>query len=533
MSLEDIKKSNLSDWILNGFILVLTIPALFINLGLFPLISDEPTRGIVTLEMIISGDFINPTINGEPYLNKPPLFNWIQALFINLTNSYHEWVFRLPTVLAVFGICMLIYFSTRKHLGKYALAASLSFMVAGRVLFWDSFMGLIDITYSLVTLGSFIWMIHYHKKQNYLLFFIGSYFLTAIGFLMKGLPSIAFQGLTLLALLIYDKRYRQLFTWQHFAGISLFLIIVGSYYYFYSAERSVGQVLAQLTQESNRLKSSNSNGWWLHLLEFPMNFIYEFAPITILLLLFFSKKVRQATFKERFFRYCLLIFSVNIVIYWISEDMRSRYLFMLVPLLSIILVKGYLEAEHLNLKLFRIIKSILLGGAFLLALSLLVYPFWSETRNLNYVVVVSITLFIGAILLIYYSIRQREKTLIVLFTVLLLVRISFNLFNLPARISSYPDKSYKDGEIKAAKMSLGKPLYIVKDTPINHDASFYITRERNELLERKEMVTNPNAYYLVDDKNLDIFASDSIPYRILHSFTIKLEETRLHLVTIQ
>ena len=58
-------------------ILLLLIPALFINLGMSPLIADEATRGMVAFEMQQSGELITPTIHGEYYYNKPPLYNWI------------------------------------------------------------------------------------------------------------------------------------------------------------------------------------------------------------------------------------------------------------------------------------------------------------------------------------------------------------------------------------------------------------------------------------------------------------------------
>ncbi|WP_367328714.1 ArnT family glycosyltransferase, partial [Lentimicrobium sp.] len=90
-------KSILCDTILIIIILLLPL-ALFTNLGLMPLISDEPTRAVVTLEMILSGNFITPTINGDFYYNKPPLFNWILAGFVKVAGVENEFIFRLPTV---------------------------------------------------------------------------------------------------------------------------------------------------------------------------------------------------------------------------------------------------------------------------------------------------------------------------------------------------------------------------------------------------------------------------------------------------
>ena len=41
---------------------------------------EEPRRCLVAMEMIASGDYIVPTVMGETYLKKPPLYNWLIAL---------------------------------------------------------------------------------------------------------------------------------------------------------------------------------------------------------------------------------------------------------------------------------------------------------------------------------------------------------------------------------------------------------------------------------------------------------------------
>lgn len=526
---------NFNPSLLQFAVILIAFPALIINLGLLPLISDEPTRGIVTLEMMVSNNYIHPTINGEHYFNKPPLFNWLQALLINITGSMDEWVFRIPTIISIIGLCLLIYFFSRKYLKEYAVVAALTFVVAGRVLFWDSFMGLIDITYSLVTFGSFVWMIHYHSKGKYLQFFLGSYVLAAIGFMMKGLPSVAFQGLSIVCLLLYDKRIKKLFSWQHALGLLAFVCIVGGYYYRYSRESPLSQAILTLFEQSNRLQSNDSflTGWFLHLFEFPINMLYEFAPVSILALLLTSKEVRHRTFEYPFFKYIILLFGVNIIIYWLSADMRSRYLFMLIPLLSIVLIKAYAVSELLNNKVYRIVKWILFYGTLLVAVSLMIYPIWNETREMAYVWPISITLMCIALVLCIASYYNQRLILISLFGALLIARIGFDLFNLPARINSYPDESYRSGEIEAAKLSLGHPLYIVNDTPFNHDASFYMTRERFEIIKRTQVITEPDAFYLANQKNLHIFAGNSTKYRVVYSFKIKLDETRLFLITKQ
>jgi 4-amino-4-deoxy-L-arabinose transferase-like glycosyltransferase len=120
-------------------ILLLLFPALFINLGMSPLIGDEAIRGVVSFEMQKSGNWVIPTINGEHYYNKPPLYNWILLGFFNTFKQYSEFILRLPSVISLLLFGLLIYFTTRKELGKrVALLSSLIFISCGRILFYDS-----------------------------------------------------------------------------------------------------------------------------------------------------------------------------------------------------------------------------------------------------------------------------------------------------------------------------------------------------------------------------------------------------------
>ncbi|MEL7375863.1 MAG: glycosyl transferase, partial [Bacteroidota bacterium] len=66
-------------WLIIIFGLLL-LPALLWNLGIMVFIDDEAIRALVAQEMIWSGDYLVPTMHGDPYLNKPPLWNWILTL---------------------------------------------------------------------------------------------------------------------------------------------------------------------------------------------------------------------------------------------------------------------------------------------------------------------------------------------------------------------------------------------------------------------------------------------------------------------
>ena len=81
---------------------------------LLELRAEEPRRAVVALEMVLSGNYLAPHINGMPYYNKPPGFNWMVAACYQLFGSTSEWVSRLPAVLAFLAMGVVNFFVVRR-----------------------------------------------------------------------------------------------------------------------------------------------------------------------------------------------------------------------------------------------------------------------------------------------------------------------------------------------------------------------------------------------------------------------------------
>jgi 4-amino-4-deoxy-L-arabinose transferase-like glycosyltransferase len=60
---------------------------------------DEPRYARVAVEMHRSGDYITPTLQGQPWLEKPPLYYWLASLSFALFGE-GEAAARLPSVIA-------------------------------------------------------------------------------------------------------------------------------------------------------------------------------------------------------------------------------------------------------------------------------------------------------------------------------------------------------------------------------------------------------------------------------------------------
>ncbi len=69
---------------------------------------DEGRYVEIPREMVLSGDYITPRLNGIKYFEKPPLLYWMQTVPIKLLGI-HEWSMRLvPLILGILG-CLITY----------------------------------------------------------------------------------------------------------------------------------------------------------------------------------------------------------------------------------------------------------------------------------------------------------------------------------------------------------------------------------------------------------------------------------------
>jgi len=81
---------------------VLTSALIVLTLGLGQYGLYEPHEGHfagVAREMVLRADWVTPTLNGAPYLNKPPLLYWLGAASIHLFG-FTEFAARFPLTLA-------------------------------------------------------------------------------------------------------------------------------------------------------------------------------------------------------------------------------------------------------------------------------------------------------------------------------------------------------------------------------------------------------------------------------------------------
>ena len=495
--------------ILALIIILLTLPALLINLGLVPMIDDEGIRALVAYEMKLRSNLIVPTLGGEFYFNKPPVYNWILLGFFELTRSFSYFVVRIPTVVFVYIYAFTIFLVSGKIFGRRAgFIHALAFLTCGRILFYDSFRGLIDTSFSWLVYLSFMAIYFYSEKGKYLKSFVFAYMLTALAFLMKGLPALVFLGITLIVWFAAERKFKKLFAWQHFTGIFLFLLITGGYYYLYYRHNpgEIGTLFKTLVNESTKKSAIGFNGarTLIHLTTFPFEIIFHFVPWTLLVVYMFRKGSLKQLWNNKFLRFCMLTFAGNIVVYWLSPDTFPRYLFMLMPLLFAIFIQLHFIHQGENTIHFRIVKNILFSLVIVAALTEAVFPFISQTRNVPLAWLKSAILIVPLAGIAFYFNAKKEYIPEMLIITLLITRIGFNWFIQPARYAESEFATFKNDTRQVCKIAQGQALYYnVPD--LKHPLMYELTVARNRILSF-EQPGNRYGLFIIDKNDTSLIA---------------------------
>jgi 4-amino-4-deoxy-L-arabinose transferase-like glycosyltransferase len=482
-------------------ILALFLPAHLINLDVAAFNGDEAIRSLVALEMKLSGNYIATTMHGTPYINKPPLFNWILLLSFQLFGYVGEFPARVVTVffLVVYG--MTIYFFVKKEFDREsALLISLMTVLCGRFLIYDSMLGLIDTTFSVVMYTLFMSLYYFGSREKWNWFFLSSYGLMTIGFLLKGMPAIVFQGLSLLAAIWFFGQFKRLLSWHHILSGLLALFILVLYFSMYAKYHSLDILLPNLWQESVK-RTGIIFGWWktiIQLFKFPFDFIYHFLPFSILALVFLNKKFIQSLKANRFAWFNFILFMINIPVYWSSVQVYARYLLMFVPLFtcfSYYLMKKEQEDNSWRYKSFYTLLGILMV---LLPIAFSIMPFIPEVNFLDNIWLLSLGFGLLLIVPALFYFYDKKRYMYWIIITLLISRIAFNFIILPSRHHQNITSTARQNILKLVDKYQNRRWYVYGNEYIREPASFYITQKLGYIVHRTEDPCIPNALYIVD-----------------------------------
>jgi hypothetical protein len=463
---------------------ILAFLCLVVGMGNAPLLLEEPRRGLVAMEMLYSGDYFHTTVHGAPYYNKPPLFNWIVAAGFRLFG-YHEWVLRSITVVAHLLTGLLIYGVGKKYLSpKMALTAAGLYLAGADILFYFSLLGEIDVFFSMLVVAGWFSYFHFGEQKAPGRAFAGLYLFMALAFLTKGLPAILFLGFTLLVWQGYKKDWRSLFSWQHFAAIALFCLVIGSYLFPFIVQGDFDTLLQTLWSQSVERAAAETNPWKriLSFFTFPVSLFKDILPGSLLLLLLIGGGLKKGFAQNRLIAFCWLVFAANIWIYWISPDSKSRYIYMFHGLLLFPAVWGfYQQQQSTTLRkivegFFRVMPWVL---TVLLFAGLFLVPVFLQTKGIWWTLPVGLSI---ALLFLGVSYKAGWSPVYLTALMLILLRGPYGYITGMERAQHSQASKDKAVAIEMAKLAGDQRIYLADSTRISYTISYYLQRDLGRIV---------------------------------------------------
>jgi 4-amino-4-deoxy-L-arabinose transferase-like glycosyltransferase len=319
------------------------VAGVFVGLG-HPL--QDLNEGIyarVPQEMLETGQWIIPMLDGVPYLEKPPLLYWLTAAAY-ATFGVSEWTARTGPVLGILLMLSAVYWFARRHLrGDTAILATcmtastpIAIVLGRTVLFESLFAGF--IAWSLVC------VYEYWRDMQARHWIRWSYAFLALAVLTKGFAAIIFFAMLCLVFAAsggVSAAWRRIRALPEPLALGVFLAIMLPWHVLASVQQP-GFAMFYIVNEhilrfvGLRVPYDYHTGpWWYYL---PRLAAYTCPWLLVLLIRTKSTASRGNTDPTPGrFLWCWLL--VPLVVFSLSEAKGEHYLLLMIPPLMLLLAR--------------------------------------------------------------------------------------------------------------------------------------------------------------------------------------------------
>ncbi len=202
---------------------------LLLTAGIRPLTLPDEGRYVgVAWEMLTSGNWLVPTLDGMPFFHKPPLFYWISAAALAVFGP-HAWAARMASMLPAIAAMITVHAFVRhyRHPGTAHLTVV---MLATQPFFFGAaqFANLDMLVASMITLTTLCVSdaaLRIDCGQPYLRSLAAGYVCAALGVLAKGLIGLVLPAAVVFIWLALRGKLRLVFRPLNLPLLALFLIM--------------------------------------------------------------------------------------------------------------------------------------------------------------------------------------------------------------------------------------------------------------------------------------------------------------------
>lgn len=365
--------------------------------GSYPFLVPDEARYIeIAREMVASGNYITPHLNGSLFLDKPILFYWCESILIHLFGI-REWAMRLlPECLAVIGCLVTYWAGVTLYNRRTGVLSALMLMSMGFYFFVAHYLNM-DLLVA-VCVSCALW---FFITRKLLLVYVFS----GLAFLAKGLIGVVFP-IAIIGLWIVFMNQWQLLKKMHIVlGLLIIVAIVMPWIVLIQKQTSLFLYYFFYVQQFSRYLTKNFHQhqpFFFYILVILAGTL----PWTLFLFQSFYFFIRDIikdlknSGKELF----LLIWVLCILIFFsLPHSKLAGYILPVFPPIAM-MIAHYLDVNWNQLATMRSFKScVVIWSVLALIFSLMFmyvahHQLWISSSSIAYVYALSSLFFLSAVL---------------------------------------------------------------------------------------------------------------------------------------
>ncbi len=383
---------------------------------------DASKYATISKEIFQHGNYINLTIHGDAYDQKPPLLFWLGALGFSIGGISNFW-FKLPVLLVVFA-GFYWAFKLGESLYNKRIGSITSFLMAFSLIYSMYSMDIHTDTPMQAFITLALWQLSEFVKTKKTIHSIIGFGAVGLAMLCKGPVGAAIPAFAVIGHVLLKKDTQFLFDYRWFLGILIAFVVVSPAVIglwnqfgwegirFFIWDNNVGRI------SGSYVKAENDPVFYVHTL------LYLFLPWSLLFFIAAFYEFRFL-FKNKFKTHEFFTLSgiwIFFIIINASKSQLPNYIFGIVPLIAVLTAKWIDNVVLAEGRRFATFVWVQAAITFLIWIFILYMVFFVFT-NLAWFNYVLIVLGIGVTLLIYsFSSLNLEKVLLppaIVFSVLI------------------------------------------------------------------------------------------------------------------
>ncbi len=335
-------------------LLLLCLLLFFLHLGDRPLWDrDEGEHSSTSKDMVLTGDWITPKLNGVNFYDKPILHYWFVAISL-LMFGFTEFAARFPAAMLALGGVVATYLLGRRMFGvtggflsAVILGTSPEYVVLGRSVVHDSSLAFF------MTLAFLFFYFGFKSERHRKLYFLLFYASLGFAVLAKGPVGVILPALVIGLFLLLDGKLGFLKKMEIGWGIFVFLIIAAPWYVLVSLRNSDYGAYFFIQNNVMRFLSPNALHRDSFYYYFPVLlggfFPWScFLPFVVLRALIGPlKKIKEDHL------YLFLWFFVIFAFFSVAQSKVATYIFPLFPALSLLVGSVWIDLMESPTSLLR------------------------------------------------------------------------------------------------------------------------------------------------------------------------------------